>query len=158
MKEVLKIRETLPVTQSIWLGISPVFVILIIWSAVTWGSSEVSIIPEGLLEIKISGVKPGPGVSDVKLSEAKPGMVVDEGTYIIIAGGEQVTSEASGNAVVLNGDRFPLPGFYIKPHETGIKIRLPRGTFISREVKPSDKQNPGPIGRGSPQGMKVNNV
>lgn len=134
----LKIREPVPIAQSALLGILPIFFLLIVWTAVTWGTMDVVYIPEGELDT-------GTPVPEV-------GRLITDGTGLKVVGWK-VERGATDTFVISGTARFPLHNLYVRTYGDSFTIKLKRGRIIGRTAVPSPAETADPdnsisIGRG----------
>ncbi|HEY9072192.1 MAG TPA: hypothetical protein VIV61_18170, partial [Candidatus Ozemobacteraceae bacterium] len=122
VSEFLRIREPVPMIQSAGLGVLPILLLLLIWTAVTWGRMDVVYLPEGELDT-------GEAIPQV-------GRLITDGTGLKVAGWK--LEQAATDTFVVSGQaRFPLHNLYVRVYGNEFKIKLKRGRIISRQAVPA---------------------
>ncbi|HOY65683.1 MAG TPA: ABC transporter permease subunit [Candidatus Ozemobacteraceae bacterium] len=122
VSEFLRIREPVPMIQSAGLGVIPILLLLLIWTAATWGRMDVVYLPEGELDT-------GEAVPQV-------GRLITDGTGLKVAGWK--LEQAATDTFVVSGQaRFPLHNLYVRVYGDEFKIKLKRGRIISRQAVPA---------------------
>jgi len=136
-----RIRVEVPKVENAFLGVLPIVAIILVWGAITLGRTDFVRLPEGTLGD--AGEAPFVGKS------------CGDETSLLVSGFRRVDVELGGDRFesYLTGSvsSYPLHGLPSREVEGGVRLKLPRGTFVStftQEVGVTSGAEVTPTGRG----------
>jgi ABC-type nitrate/sulfonate/bicarbonate transport system permease component len=118
----LRIREKLEPGTVMVLGIVPIVLFLILWSALTWGKMDVVTLPDGILDGNPEDIP-------------RAGRVVKDRLALKIANAKLVHNLETDNQYVVCGNAtYPLHDLYARQIGNDVQVSLKEGKFIARDI------------------------
>ncbi|NLI78816.1 MAG: ABC transporter permease subunit [Candidatus Riflebacteria bacterium] len=136
-----RIRVKVPGTENAVLGVLPVVALLLVWTLTTWGRTERLVVPEG----RVGDTDGGPAI----------GQACPDDTSYLVPGFRRIDVELEKDRfeTFLTGSvaSYPLHSLPSREVEGGVRVKLPRGTFIgtiTQEIGVTVGAEVTPVGRG----------